>query len=114
MDDLFVEVPGNWLSDQAQSLAVGPFTLNVICKEHILAERIVGFRWWKYAGHAVQAVNLLLTGGELDEALVRSALRREGAEDTYDLLIRYAHSGGEATWDALDARWQEHYGNANR
>jgi hypothetical protein len=110
LDDLYVEVPGSYFGELASSFAVGPFTLRVIRREYVLADRIVGYRWWKYAGYAVQAINMMLTfGGTIDDALIRAYLRKEGAEDTYDLLIRFAASGAAAEPESLDALWREHY-----
>ena len=110
LDDLYVEVPSHYLSESANSFEVGPFTLRVIRKEYVLADRIIGYRWWKYAGYAVQAVNMMLPFGEnIDDVLIRAHLRKEGAEDTYDLLLRFAASGVPAEPETLEALWHQHY-----
>ncbi|HEY0152374.1 MAG TPA: hypothetical protein VGB92_10270 [Longimicrobium sp.] len=110
LDDLYVEVPGSYFGELADSFEVGPFTLRVIRREYVLADRIIGYRWWKYAGYAVQAINMMLTfGGTIDDALIRAYLRKEGAEDTYDLLRQFAASGVVAEPESLDAFWREHY-----
>jgi hypothetical protein len=108
--DLYVEVPGSYMSEAAESFEVGPYTLRVIRREHVLADRIVGYRWWKYAGYGVQAINMILSfGSELDDALLRGHLRREGAEDTYDVLLAFLDTGAPADPETLEALWHQHY-----
>jgi hypothetical protein len=108
--DLYVEVPGNFLGEPTDEFAVGPFTLRVIRKESVLADRIVGYRWWSYAAYGVQALDMMAAfGQDLDEAALRARLRKEGAEDTYDLLRDFADSGAPVTADALEQLWQRRY-----
>ncbi|MBB4638185.1 hypothetical protein [Longimicrobium terrae] len=109
-DDLFVEVPGNYMEEPADEVSVGPFTLRVITKEALLAERIVGFRYWKYWGHGTQAIEMLRGFGDsLDEEFLRNALRKEGANDALDLLRAISDSGETITLAALDRLWHLHY-----
>lgn len=109
-DDLYVEVPGNSMGEATESFEIGPYTLRVIRREYVLADRIVGYRWWKYAGYGVQAINMMLTfGSGIDDALLRGHLRKEGAEDTYDILLRFAESGALAEPESLEALWHQHY-----
>jgi hypothetical protein len=108
--DLYVEVPGSFIGEATQSFEVGPYTLRVIRREYVLADRIVGYRWWKHAGYGVQAINMMLTFGPgIDEALLRGHLQKEGAEDTYDILLRFAESGALADTESLEVLWHQHY-----
>jgi hypothetical protein len=108
--DLFVEVPGNYLSEPTEEFEFGSMTLRVIQKEYVLADRIVGFRHWKYWGYGQQAIALISAfGNDLDEKALRAYLRREGSEDTYDLLLQYKSSGEPVTTEALDRLWHQHY-----
>ena len=108
--DLFVEVPGSFMGEGTENFEVGPYTLRVIRREYVLGDRIVGYRWWKYAAYGVQAINMMLTfGADIDDALIRAHLRKEGAEDTYDLLLRFAESRTPATPESLEALWHQHY-----
>jgi hypothetical protein len=110
LHDLYVEVPGNYFSETADVIKVGPLALSVIRKEYVLGDRIIGFRWWRYAGYALQAIDMLAAlGSELDDPALRAHLRKEGAEDTYDLLLRFMQSGEEANTASLDALWARHY-----
>ncbi len=79
-------------------------------REYLLADRIIGYRWWKYAGYGVQAINMMLTFGDtIDDELIRAYLRKERAEETYDLLLRFAVSGAPAEPESLEALWRQHY-----
>lgn len=92
-DDLFVEVPGTHLSDPAEMFEVGPFRLRVLRKEIVLGYRIVGFKHWRYTGYGAQALDMIAAFGEdLDEELLRSFLRNEGAEDALEALRELAAS----------------------
>ena len=60
LDDLFVEFPGNTLERRVtEMIPVGPFQLRILKKEHVLADRIVGFRRWKTWAYGIQAIDLL-------------------------------------------------------
>ena len=108
--DLFVEVPGSWLSDPADEFPVGPFLLRVIRKEYLVGERIVGFRHWKSWAYGQQAAQMIAAfGDELDESVVRAWLKREGAEDAFDLLKGLAASGIPITTPKLDEIWHQRY-----
>lgn len=109
-DDLFIEVPGSYLSEPADEFHFGPLTLRVIRKEYVLADRVVGFRHWKYWGYGQQAVDMIAAfGTEVDEAALRAYLKKEGAEHAYDLLRALADSGEAVTAEALDTLWHRHY-----
>ena len=109
-ESLYVEVPDDYLSEPADEFGVGPLTLRVIRKEYILGERIVGFRWWRYYGHAEQALSMMAAfGAELDDAALRAYLKTEQAEHAYDLLRRFMGSGAPVTAQNLDVLWYEHY-----
>lgn len=67
--DLFVEVPGNWMSDPVDVVAVGDLRLRVIRREIVLADRIIGFKHWRATAYGAQAIALLaLFGDSLDES----------------------------------------------
>jgi hypothetical protein len=109
-ESLYVEVPDDYLSDPADEFGVGPLTLRVIRKEYILGERIVGFRWWRYYGHAEQALSMMAAfGADLNEEALRTYLKAEQAEHAYDLLRRFMNSGTPVTARNLDELWYEHY-----
>ncbi|HEX2205878.1 MAG TPA: hypothetical protein VHG91_21365 [Longimicrobium sp.] len=109
--DLYVEVPGNRMTDPAEEFPVGPLTLRVIRKESLLAERIVGFRHWKYWGHGQQAIDMIQAFGyEIDETFLRDHLRKEGAEEAYEQLKALAASSEPITSQTLDALWHRRYG----
>lgn len=108
--DLYVEVPSSYMSEPVDTVEIGPLALRVIRKEYVLGDRIIGYRWWKYAGYGLQAINMLAAlGSEVDDAALRAHLRKEGAEDTYDLLLGFVASGAKPSTASLDALWQQHY-----
>lgn len=110
MNDLFVEVPGNEMNMPVNVRSVDGWDLRVVTKESVLADRIVGFRHWKYWGYGIEAMALIrVFRGDLDEDLLRRALRREGAEHAYGLLRTLAQSDQEVTHSQLDGLWHEHY-----
>jgi hypothetical protein len=111
IEDLFFEVPSFRMEDPARSYQVGPFTLRVVAREIVLAERIVGYRYWKYWGYGLQAIVMLRAfGRELDEPLLRGWLRREQAESAYELLRELADSGEDLTERELGDVWQSRFG----
>jgi hypothetical protein len=100
--DLFVEVPSTHVTDPTESFAIGPYRLRVLRKEILLGERIVGFKHWRYTGYGAQALDLMAAfGGDLDEAVLRTYLHREGAEDAFDRLRALAASGRPITDELL-------------
>ena len=110
LGDLYVEVPGNLMTDPTEEFLVGQLTLRVIRKESLLAERVVGFRYWRYMGYGQQAIDMMYGfADELDETLLRDHLRREGAEHAYEVLRELASSGEPITEESLGALWYRHY-----
>lgn len=108
--DLFVEVPGNHMAEQTEDFAVGPMTLRVVRKEYVLADRIVGYRHWKYWGYGLEAIEIMRAfAGTLDDAALRTYLRREGSEHAYDLLRAMMESDERITEQTLETRWNQHY-----
>jgi len=100
-DDLFVEVPATRVTDPTESYPIGPYRLRVLRKEILLGERIVGFKHWSATGYGAQALDLMAAfGTDLDDAVLRTYLQREGADDAYDALRALAASGRVIT-DAL-------------
>lgn len=47
LHDIFIEVPGNWMSDPVELVEVGSLSLRVVRKEIVLADRIIGFKHWR-------------------------------------------------------------------
>lgn len=102
--DLFVEVPGNWMSDPVDVVAVGALTLRVIRREIVLADRIIGFKHWRATAYGAQAVALLaLFGRSLDERLLLERIRAEGAEDALNALRNIADGTAPVTEEYLRA-----------
>jgi hypothetical protein len=105
LDGLFVEVPGNWMSDPVDVVSVGSLSLRVVRQEVVLADRIIGFKHWRTTAYGAQALALLqVLGASLDDQLLRARLRAEDAEDAYDALRRLASSGttiGEPELEAV-------------
>lgn len=103
-DDLFVEIPSRTLSDPVVTLRVGPFDLRVIAKEVVLADRIVGFKYWGVTDYGLQAIAILAAlGPELDEAALQRYLDRESARDAYGALRRLADGTEPITHERLRA-----------
>jgi hypothetical protein len=93
LGEVFIEVPGNRMTDAVNVVPVGPLTLRVVQREVVLADRIIGFKHWRATAFGAQAIGLLaLFGGSLDETLLRQQLRREDAEDALDALRALAES----------------------
>lgn len=100
--DLFVEVPGNWMPDPVDVIAVGRLTLRVVKREIVLADRIIGFKHWRATAYGAQAVALLaLFGSGLDDGLLRQRVRAEGAEDALDELLALAADSAPVTEELL-------------
>ena len=110
MDDLFVEVPSSELDFPVEVRDIGDFDLRVVSRESVLADRIVGFRHWKYWGAGMQVIVLLRTFGDrVNEGELQRLLRREGAEHAYELLKEVADSDQRVTIQQLDALWHAYY-----
>lgn len=113
-DDLFVEVPGNWMSDPVDIVWVGSLPLRVVRQEIVLADRIIGFKHWRSTAYGAQALTLLrVLAGTLDEDLLRTRLLAEDAEDAYRALCALAATDapvGEVELDALLQRLHQQRG----
>jgi len=111
LGEMFIEVPGNAMTDPVETTMVGPLPLRVVRREIALADRIVGFRHWGATGYGAQAVALLaLFGTTLDEAMLLQRLRDEAAADALEPLRLLAQGGsrvGDAELGALLARLRE-------
>lgn len=104
LDDTFVEVPGNWMSDPVEVVVVGSLSLRVVRKEIVLADRIIGFKHWRSTAYGAQALALIqVLGASLDERLLRERLEAEDAEDAYEALIELARTRQIVGEDELDA-----------
>ena len=102
--DLFVEVPGQSLEDPAELIRVGHFVLNVIAKEVLLADRIVGFKHWRYTSYGQQAIGMIAAfGDELRMDRLMPRLRQEDSTDAFEALKKLATSGDPVTEDTLQS-----------
>ena len=85
--DLFVEVPSTTLTDPSEYMRVGSAVFEIVTKEVVLADRIVGFRQWQVLAWGQQAIDLVAAFGEgIDEPWLRDRLVREGSLDALDPL----------------------------
>ncbi|HYH82256.1 MAG TPA: hypothetical protein VEX86_20775 [Longimicrobium sp.] len=108
--DMYVEVPGNYLPEAVEEFRLGTMTLRVIRREHVLADRVVGWRHWKFWRYGLDAVSMLKAFGDtIDDATIRPHLRREGAEDAYNVLRELMESGEPINEESLEALWYRHY-----
>lgn len=113
--DLYVEVPGNWMSDPTETFAVGAFTLRVVRAEVVLADRIIGFKHWRVAAYGAQAMALMVALGEtLDEGYLRRRLREEGADDAYQALAALVAAGAAVSDERLRAELDRLHGRPAR
>lgn len=102
--DLFVEVPSTTLSDPSEFMRVGSAVFEIVTKEVVLADRIVGFRQWGALAWGQQALDLLAAfGDELDEEWLRAKLRREGSLDALQPLRGLATSDEPVSRETLEA-----------
>lgn len=114
LGDIFLEVPGNWMSDPVDVVAVGPLSLRVVRREVVLADRIIGFKHWRATAYGAQAVALLaLFGDSLDDAWLRGRLRAEGAEDALALLRELAASGAPVDAERLQRVLDQLHGRSS-
>jgi len=103
-DDLYVEIPGRRMSDPVVVMRIEPFPLRVVAKEVVLADRIVGFKYWGVTDYGLHALAMLTAfGSELDEAVLQRHLERENAQDAYLALRRLRESGEAVTDETLEA-----------
>jgi hypothetical protein len=110
IEDLYVEVPGNWVEDPFERYELGPYQLRIVRKEIVLGQRIVGFRYWKTWAYGLQAISMIRAfGHELDEQVLRTFLRRDQAEEAYELLRNLAASETEYAEQDLDRIWHSRY-----
>lgn len=102
-DDLYVEIPGRTMSDPVVVMQIGPFPLRVVAKEVVLADRIVGFKYWGVTDYGLHAVAMLTAfESELDGDVLQRHLERENALDAYLALRRLCDSGEAITDEALE------------
>jgi len=102
--DLFVEVPSRILSDPSEVMRVGNAVFEVVRREVVLADRIVGFRQWEVHAWGQQAIDLLAAfGDDLDEGWLRRKLESEGSLDALDPLRTLAESQEPVSREVLDS-----------
>lgn len=107
LGDLFVEVPGNWMSDPVEVVQVGALSLRVVRREIVLADRIIGFKHWRTTAYGAQALALLeVLRASLDERLLRERLRSEDAEDAYEALLALSATRRSVGVDELETLLQ--------
>jgi hypothetical protein len=103
-DDLYVEIPGRTFNDPFVVMRIEPFPLRVVAKEVVLADRIVGFKYWGVTDYGLHAIAMLTAfGSELDEDTLEPHLEREKAQDAYVALRCLRESGEAITDEALEA-----------
>ena len=79
------------MAEPVDVVRVGPLSLRVVQREVVLADRIIGFKHWRTTAYGAQAVALLsLFGESLNDDLLRSRVRAEGAEDALQALRELA------------------------
>ena len=101
--DLFVEVPSNTLTDPSEFMRVGGAVFEIVKKEVVLADRIVGFRQWYVEAWGQQAIDLHAAfGGDFDEEWLRAKLESEAALDALEPLRRLAESDEPVTHEVLE------------
>jgi hypothetical protein len=92
------------MSDPVVVVHTGPFPLRVVAREVVLADRIVGYKYWGVTEYALQALAMLRTfGPELDEELLFRRLDGENARDAYAVLQRLAVASEPITHERLTA-----------
>lgn len=102
--DLFVEVPSHDLSDPAEVLRYGDAVFEVVTKEVVLADRIVGFKQWGYTGFGQQAIDMLAAFGDhLDMSWLEPKLRSEDSWDAFEAIRSLAQSEQRVTDETLTA-----------
>jgi hypothetical protein len=79
-------------------MRVGDAVFEIVTKEVVLCDRIVGFRQWEVLAWGQQAIDLLAAfGGELDEAWLVAKLEDEGSLDALEPLRSLAMSDQPVT-----------------
>jgi hypothetical protein len=106
--DLFVEVPSQHLADPSEIVRVGAFVVRVVAKEVLLADRVIGFKYWKYLAYGAQAIEMLSAfGSDLNEPILRRRLDQEGAADAFEELRALASSNDLVTSESLEGLLQQ-------
>ncbi len=114
-DGLFVELPGQSLDDPVDEHVLGGYVLRVVKPEVVLADRIVGFKHWRYTAYGLQAISMLAAFGDaLDEAWLLKRLKREDAVDAYRALSEVEAAGRRVTEAELRAVLERVETNAGR
>lgn len=104
MGDLFVEVPSTVLSDPSEFLRVGSAVFEIVKKEVVLADRVIGYRQWGVLAYGQQAIDLLVAfENDIDEDWLHDKLVREGSRDALDPLKELATTDGPITAEVLGA-----------
>jgi hypothetical protein len=95
--DLFIDVVGSSMSDPVETLDLGDLQVRVICKEVALADRIIGFKWWRYTEYElVDHFAEELAPAEVADALMQI---RHDADDAHPQLVRVAPADPDPSAD---------------
>ena len=104
LGDLFIEVPGHQITDPTDTVRVGSSVFRVVRKEVLLADRVVGFKHWRYTGYGQQAIDMIAAfGDDLDMGWLEERLMQEGSWDAFQALRELARSEAAVTRDSLSA-----------
>ena len=104
LGDLFVEVPGHEITDPTDIVRVGSGVFRIVRKEVLLADRVVGFKHWRYTGYGQQAIDMIAAfGDDLEMGWLEERLVREGSWDAFEALQDLAGSDASVTVDSLTA-----------
>lgn len=110
--DLFIDVVGQWMPDPVEVLDLGDLQVRVLRREVALADRIIGFKWWRYGEYGAQAIELIRAlAGSLDEELLRELLAAQQAEDAYTALRLLAESDEAITAAGLGSLLEQLHAN---
>jgi hypothetical protein len=102
--DLFIEVPSQFLEDPAEVIRLGHFPLNIVVKEVLLADRTIGFKYWRQTSYGQQAIDMIAAfGNELTIDRLMPRLIQEQAVDAYEALKALSQSNESVNEDTLQA-----------
>jgi hypothetical protein len=112
--NVFIDVVGRSMSDPVEVLTLGDLRVRVISKEVALADRIIGFKWWRYSEYGAQSVELIRALEDtLDERLLRDTLAAQQAEDAYAALQLLVESDAPITAAVLESLLEQLHGRTD-
>lgn len=108
--DLYFEVPGLRIDDPFEEVRIGDFPLRVVRKEIVLAERVIGYRYWKVWSYGAQAMEMIDGfGNDLDERVLRTRLAADQAEEAFELLRNLVRRRKRISTAELERIWHSRY-----